>query len=89
MKMDKSTMKMFEDGINTAIPNKSNKEIIGAVLSVVYEDGKIEERAIMTDGDISWQLDIISNIMKSCTFALTSCLSCVPTGLKKLGGMLE
>lgn len=88
MLMDKSTMKLLKDGIDTAIPNSNHGAIIGAVLSVVYEDGTIEERALMTDGDISWQLETISNLIKSCTFALTSCLASVPTGLKKLGGKL-
>lgn len=89
MKMDNSTMKMFKDGINIAIPNEKNRAIVGAVLSVVYEDGVIEERALLTDGDIGWQMETISNMMKSCSFALTSCLACVPTGIKKLSSVLN
>lgn len=77
----------FKEGINIAIPNEDKKEIVGAVLSVAYADGTLEQRAFMNEVDVEEQVDLIAKLIEGSTFAITSCLACVPTGIKKLGQM--
>lgn len=77
-------MKNFIEGIKVAIPNENNKEIVGAVLSVAYDDGTISERAFLNEMDTADQVHLISKLMESASFSIISCLSCVPTGIKKL-----
>ena len=83
----KTNFKDFKKGLETIFPEKE-KEIIGAVVSIAYDDGTFDRAAMLPEAEDDFNLNLIDDILKEATTALMACHNELPSALKKVADLI-
>lgn len=77
----------FMKGLTTIFPEKE-KEIIGAVVSIAYDDGTFNKGALLPEAEDDFNLNLIHDILSHAKDGLMACHNELPSALKKVADLI-